>query len=301
MLKGTLMAFVEKLVGPDENLVGVAKLHWIYIIKGLMWLIGSVIIGGTIQTIFAIYIPPFSLFGNFIFGMALILGALMFVLYFGKMIFTELGLTTERLIYKRGFLFVDVREVDLEEIKSESINNGVLGRVLNYGYLDLDARFIEDMDLPAIADPYRFVKAMNAVRSQIKNDNMRVVLDDGAPAVKGEVDELSDHNQHRRKMRKEDPRGAKIASKLEDDMFEAIPNSAEKNMKQMKEEVKSPDVFKKAKPAKSSKSKQSIKNQPQSNQPPQLQDNPKQRKKDLSEKVMDDFETEAEPEDSKNA
>lgn len=289
------MAFVEKLVGPDENLVGVAKLHWIYVIKGLLWLVGSIIIGGSIQTFFAMYIPPFGLFGNFIFGMAIILGALMFVLYFGKMIFTELGLTTERLIYKRGFIFVDVREVDLEEIKSESIDNGVLGRILNYGYLDLDARFIEDMDLPAIADPYRFIKAMNAVRSQIKNDSMRVVLDDGAPVVKGEVDELGDHNQHRKKTRKEDPRGAKIASKLEDDMFEAVPNSAEKNINDMKKEVKSPDVFKKTKPTKSEKPKKKTEQQSQKSNNSQFKDNPEQRKKDLSVMVREDFEEAEEP------
>ncbi len=284
------MAFVEKLVGPDENLVGVAKLHWIYVLKGLVWLIGSILIGGTIQTVFAMYLPPFVMFGNFVLALALVLGVLMFFLLLGKMIFTELGLTTERLMYKRGFLFVDVREVDLEEIKSESIDNGVLGRILNYGYLDLDARFIEDLDLPAIADPYRFIKAMNAVRSQIKNDSMRVVLDDGVANVPDEVDELTAHNQRRQKMRKKKPRGGKIATKLEDDMFEAIPNSAEKNMEDMKEEIKSPDIFKNTKPVESSKSKNSNQKQQNDNKSTEFHDNPEQRKQDLSEKVQDDFE-----------
>jgi len=282
------MAFVEKLVGPDENLVGVARLHWIYIIKGVLWLGGCVIGGGIIQTIFAMYVPAFSVFGNFVLGLAIIFGVLMFILYLGKLLFTELGLTTERLIYKRGLLFVDVREVDLEEIKSESIDNGVLGRILNYGYLDLDARFIEDMDLPAISDPYRFVKAMNAVRSQIKNDNMRVVLDDsGASAVK-QTDALSEHNQHRANVRKKKPRGIQKETKLDDDIFEAIPNSASENIGNIAKNIKSPDVFKSAQ-------KQSGTKKASKPDKPSFQDNPDQRKKDLSDMVMEDFEEAEEP------
>jgi|GEM_PF-1128213 len=275
------MAFVERLIGPDENLVGVARLHWIYIVKAILWFAGITIAGGILQTLIAMYLPIIINAGNFLFGLSILAGVFMFALYIGKMLFTELGLTTERLIYKRGLLFVDVREVDLEEIKSESIDNGLLGRVLNYGYLDLDARFIEDLDLPAINDPYRFVKAMNAVRSQIKDDNMRVVLDDGGANTIKTVDAIDEHKQKRDLSNASVPRGKQKNDKLEDAKFDAMSNDAAENAEEIKEELVKPEAF-------------VVKKEQKATQP-KFQDNPEQRKKDLSDMVEHDFEEAEEP------
>lgn len=172
------MAFINKIVGPDEQLIGIARLHWIYGAKGLAWLGGLILLGGGIDILLTWYINVgLAPIGNAVFWVCALLGVVLFSIYFIAMMTSELGLTSERFIYKRGWLMVDVREIDLEEVKSESIDNGVLGRLLNYGYVQLDARFIEDIGLPAIADPYRFIKAMNEARTNIKKDSMRVVLD----------------------------------------------------------------------------------------------------------------------------
>lgn len=292
------MAFVEKLVGPDENLVGVARLHWIYIIRGFLWFFGIAVSGGIIQTIIAMYAPIILGAGNFILGLSIAAGLYMLILYIGKMLFTELGLTTERLIYKRGLIFVDVREVDLEEIKSESIDNGVLGRLLNYGYLDLDARFIEDMDLPAITDPYRFVKAMNAVRSQIKDDNMRVVLDDGGAGAVKASEAIEKHKEERDVKNKKTPRGKKKKTKLEDDQFDTMSSNSAENYEEIKEELVDPEVFKASTSDKEHDTDNKQKNT-KNDKAVKFQDNPEQRKKDLSDMVHDDFEEAEEPKKNK--
>ena len=31
------MAYVHRLINGDEKLIGIARLHWIYILQGLMW------------------------------------------------------------------------------------------------------------------------------------------------------------------------------------------------------------------------------------------------------------------------
>jgi len=190
------MAFVERLIGPDENLVGVARLHWIYIVKAILWFAGITIAGGIFQTLIAMYLPIIINAGNFLFGLSILAGVFMFALYIGKMLFTEFG-----------------------------------GRVLNYGYLDLDARFIEDLDLPAINDPYRFVKAMNAVRSQIKDDNMRVALDDGGANTIKTADAIDEHKQRRDLSNASFPRGKQKNDKLEDAKFDAMSNDAAENRK----------------------------------------------------------------------
>lgn len=211
------MAFIHKLIGPDEKLIGIARLHWIYAARGLTWLIGLMGIGVIAKMQLAgILGGGLVPIGNAIFWIGVVLGLIFFAFYTIMMLTAELGLTTKRCIYKRGWVFVDVREVDLEEIKSSSVDNGLLGRFLNYGYIHMDARFIEDVGLPAIADPYRFTKAMNDVRSKIKDDSMRVVLDGGdAQAF-----------SNKRKEREE-------VHNLSHDEYEAITDDTDKKSKEI--------------------------------------------------------------------
>lgn len=186
------MAFIEKLIGPDEKLIGIARLHWIYGIKGLAWLAGFMVLGGMINwgLMFLLggiatrtALGGFLTLGNAVFWICLALGICLFVFYFIMMLATEIGLTTTRLLYKKGLIFVNSEGIDLEEIKGAHVDNEVLGRILNYGTIRFDARFINDLILPAVADPYRFVKALNDQRSQMKEDSMRIVLDEKGPRV----------------------------------------------------------------------------------------------------------------------
>lgn len=191
------MAFVRKLVGPDEHLIGIARLHWIYGVKGLMWLGGFLLLGGFINHLIIRYIgyspasnPAFSgvaTLGASAFWICLLIGLCLFLFYFIMMIATEVGLTSKRLIFKKGLIFVDVKEVDLEEIKGGNVDNGVLGRLFNYGTVNLDARFVHDMSLPFIADPYRFLKALNETRTLLKEDSMHIVLEEKGQNMKKAV------------------------------------------------------------------------------------------------------------------
>lgn len=174
------MSFIRKLIGPDEKFIGIGRIHWIYAAKGFAWIFG--LMGGAyfinqVLNDFAGNFRPVDIIGDYLFWMAAILGGVLSVCYFLMWIATEIGLTNKRIIYKRGLIFVDVKEVDLEEIKAAEVDNGMLGSILNYGYVFFDARFIENVSLPAMADPYRFVKALNEARSGLKQDSMKIVLE----------------------------------------------------------------------------------------------------------------------------
>lgn len=171
------MAFIERIVGPDEKLIGIMRVHWIYGAKGLMWfacflVLGLFInnfIGGAIDKIDSLaHIDALILLSTYAFGVCALIGGVVLLFYVIMMATTELGLTSKRIIFKRGWLMVDVKESDLEEIKAAEVDNGVLGRILNYGYIVLDARFVDNTTLPAIGDPYRFIKASNEARSSLK-------------------------------------------------------------------------------------------------------------------------------------
>lgn len=265
------MAFIHKIVGPDEKLVGIARLHWIYAAKGIAWLLGlmasGIIIRAQLANILDGGLMPI---GNAVFWIGTLVGAIFFLFYTIKMLSTELGLTTKRCIYKRGWIFVDVREVDLEEIKSSSVDNGILGRILNYGYIYMDARFIEDVGLPAISDPYRYTKAMNTVRSKLKDDTMRVILDDGeAHAFSAKRKERDDVHE------------------LEHDEYEyeSVSSNPRENIKEITQSKS------KAKPKSKKKRSDYIKSDDEETLPLKSD-----QKKELKEEIIEDFEeVEGEP------
>ncbi|MGB4106693.1 MAG: PH domain-containing protein [Alphaproteobacteria bacterium] len=221
------MSFVKKILGPDETLIGITSAHWIYGATGIVWLGGMMIIGLVLNfyaTGFFDYLfrdsgaPAVAKIADALFWMATSLGVVMFFFYFLMMISLEVGLTSRRIIYKRGLIFVDVKEVDLEEIKAADVNNGWFGRFLNYGYVLLDARFVTGVDLPAIAKPYRFVNALNEARGEMKHDSMTVIVDGVGDSLKQEVGdavkkEMSEQESKQSKKKKEKEPEAKQAAK----------------------------------------------------------------------------------------
>jgi uncharacterized membrane protein YdbT with pleckstrin-like domain len=73
---------------------------------------------------------------------------------------TEIGVTTQRLIYKRGLLWRTTKELQLRAIEEVNLNQGVLGRLFNYGRIDLHGTGVDDIRLPSLAEPVAFQRAI---------------------------------------------------------------------------------------------------------------------------------------------
>ena len=201
------MAFIDRVVGPDEKLIGIVSVHWIYALKGGLWFLGLFLAGRygySLLTELLVMYPQLQtnaaimIFANWFFWICTAIGALLCLFYIVMYLTTELGLTTQRVIYKRGWLMVDTKESDLEEIKAADVDNGIWGRFLTYGYIRFDARFVENVTLPAINDPYRFVKALNEARSTLKNDTMNPVLAHQVPPEQRGASRAQARSQTRR-------------------------------------------------------------------------------------------------------
>ena len=173
------MTYVAKLMSPGEEIVGIARLHWIYVLKGIASFVGIAVLGWIFQGLMghAILIMASSLHSQFLPNLLMKLnnylllfmlgaGALIFIQQVVKVMSTEIGLTTRRIIFKAGLLIVNVREIDIEEVRGETLNLGWFGRVLGYGYIFLDCRFIGDVYLPAMDHPDRFLRFLNKVRAE---------------------------------------------------------------------------------------------------------------------------------------
>jgi hypothetical protein len=170
------VSYVRKVVSNQEKLLCVFHASWSYVAEGLFWFITLITAGLIIDHYFYQYVGPntflnidfwsvhlgFKLSGiSIIFaviGLA-ILGTLSIVY-----ISSEIGLTDQRVIYKKGLIFIQVDQVDLEDIRAEQVFHGWFGWLLGYGRVRLDCRFIHDIWLPTIHDPYRLVKASHNAR-----------------------------------------------------------------------------------------------------------------------------------------
>lgn len=169
------MSFIARhIANPDERIIYVARLHWICLLEGLIWFGGFIIAGlfmsNGLSQLFPVTDALTTLsFGDFsitpkiiwLFYLMMAGGCVIFTTYLIGLLSTEIGLTNQRIVYKRGLIFTEVEEIDLSEIRAEKIHHGLLGRLLNYGWLHLDSRFVGDINLPRIRRPYRFLKAMH--------------------------------------------------------------------------------------------------------------------------------------------
>lgn len=87
-----------------------------------------------------------------------------------KALTTEIALTNVRVIFKSGWIATEAQEVDLSEIKSETVHQGLFRRFLGYGWIHMDCRFIGDFDIPVIRNPYRFLQVLNKARGHKHED-----------------------------------------------------------------------------------------------------------------------------------
>ncbi len=73
---------------------------------------------------------------------------------------TEIGVTTQRLIYKRGLLWRSTQELQLRAIEEVTLEQGLLGRLFDFGRLELHGTGVDDIRLPSLADPLGLRKAL---------------------------------------------------------------------------------------------------------------------------------------------
>lgn len=170
------MPYVSRLISPEEKLYEIWGLHWIYIAKGVLVFILVLLSARTAE---ANMLKGLMLVSEQIsaFDPAPIVGMMVVVKRFFilagffyiahqvvKVMTTEIGMTSRRVIYKYGFIFVNIKDIDVEEIRGERADMGWLGALLGYAYIFLDCRFIGDVKLPAIYSPDKFMKLLHKIR-----------------------------------------------------------------------------------------------------------------------------------------
>jgi uncharacterized membrane protein YdbT with pleckstrin-like domain len=133
------MGYVEEVLGDSESVVYRANYHWIYTLGAILWMtIGLLVVIGPVI------------------GLSMLI----------RKWTTEMAVTTQRFIYKRGWIARQTEEISLGKIEEINLSQSMLGRILGYGHLHLSGVGIGKITLPTIDDPLALHRAIDIARTK---------------------------------------------------------------------------------------------------------------------------------------
>jgi uncharacterized membrane protein YdbT with pleckstrin-like domain len=144
------MSYITHSLGQSETLLYKARFPIFYHLAA-WFLFGACLIAGIAAYAGGYGVPGYLLV---LAGIVLLLGLLLPIWT------TEIGVTNQRFIYKRGLLWRTTQELQLRAIEEVNLRQGLLGRLFNFGQLDLRGTGVDDLTLPTLADPIGLRKAL---------------------------------------------------------------------------------------------------------------------------------------------
>lgn len=89
------------------------------------------------------------------------IGIVFFIIAIVRVMTTELALTNKRVIAKTGFIRRDTVELRLEKVEGLIINQGIVGRIFNYGTVIVSGTGGIRTPIPFITQPTEFRRVVN--------------------------------------------------------------------------------------------------------------------------------------------
>jgi len=128
-----MASYVDQVLIRDERVVHVGHIS--------LWSLSSLIAAGVLL------LP--------VFGLGLIFLAMAYIKYKT----TELAITNKRVIAKFGFVSRRTVEINLNKVESIQVDQGLLGRIFDFGTLVISGAGEPRAPIPGISEPIRFRKA----------------------------------------------------------------------------------------------------------------------------------------------
>lgn len=205
------MLYVQQSLGPNEEILMGARFHWMYTLGAVFWILfglfAGVLIGyagiwwtvdseirqtmgsdlpkhvynemwdlcvakngGYLKILWGLNaLMRFSILGSFLLGLY----------FFAHMMIvkatTEIAVTSERLVYKKGLIARHVGELNVDRIEGVSVRQGVLGRIFGYGRVLIRGMGVGEVLLPSIEAPIEFRRAIQEAKSLNDQDKSEAV------------------------------------------------------------------------------------------------------------------------------
>ncbi len=131
------MSYIQESLGDGETVIAEAHFPWTY--SALAW-------------------AALILLGIFL------IGIIIFIVMMLRKWSTEIGITSHRFVEKRGLIARHTNEISLPNIEGVKVNQGVMGRIFDYGTVRIEGTGVDAVTTPNIADPVGFVRAIQTAK-----------------------------------------------------------------------------------------------------------------------------------------
>jgi len=135
------MSYIDKNLMPNESIVFKSHLHWFVFVSPVVWLFSSFILFASVPILLVLTIPMFiiSSFSSFT-----------------KYVSSEFAVTNKRLIIKTGLIRRDTVELLLTKVEGLQVNQGIFGRMFNFGTITVSGTGGSKNPYNKIAQPLKF-------------------------------------------------------------------------------------------------------------------------------------------------
>jgi hypothetical protein len=152
------MSYLHRILGQNEVLISRARFPWFYYVAAwgalMLSLAGAVGLHNSYRLVW----------------LDSLVAAAGLIVFFRIMIWiwtTEIGVTNQRLIVKRGFPSRHTHEMELRAIEEIELDQSVLGRMLEYGRIDVQGTGDDSVKVPIIAHPLHFLRIVETAMAAV--------------------------------------------------------------------------------------------------------------------------------------
>jgi len=155
------MAYIGRSLGEGERIVGLAHFHWWYTVNAWLAVIVPLALLVLARNLEDPDIRQMATVG----ALALVIvGLLIFLRQMIRKWTTEIGVTSHRFVKKTGFISLHTDEIALPNIEGVRVHQSLWGRVWGYGSLRIEGTGVDAVQLPTIADPIGFRRAIETAK-----------------------------------------------------------------------------------------------------------------------------------------
>jgi uncharacterized membrane protein YdbT with pleckstrin-like domain len=127
------MSYVQRVLQPGEVVRHVSGLHWVSYLPGLLvWIVAGIVL---------LVVPDEPAFLHWVRVGGAWLCAAVGVVLLARAAFdqwmTEIAVTDRRVISKKGFIWRNTTEMHMDKVESVEVKQSVLGRILDYGDVEI--------------------------------------------------------------------------------------------------------------------------------------------------------------------
>ena len=125
------MTYIQRVLQPGEQVRHISSIHWIMYWPGIVVALLAVV---------AYWLSETRLLTGFwrytAYGLALVAAVLLIQQWFERWV-TEIAVTNRRVIYKKGLIRRQTNEMNMDKVESVKIDQSILGRMLDYGNVNI--------------------------------------------------------------------------------------------------------------------------------------------------------------------